>query len=85
MTAFYLTDYLARQFDKLVWKGLGLDLHPDLLKDYFGNYTKLVYLAQTEDEGLIQKARAAAQQLGLTYEYRFTGYGELEKELRRMS
>lgn len=75
--AFYLTDFLARQFDTLVWKGLGLDRHPQLLPMYFGNYDRLVYLAQTEDPGLTGAARAAAARLGLRFERRFTGYGEL--------
>jgi len=83
MTAFYLTDYLARHFDKLVWSGLlGLDRHPELLKDYFGNYTKVVYLAQTNDPALDAKAEAAAKRLGLAYERRFTGYGELADVMR---
>ena len=82
ITAFYLTDYLARHFDKLIWQGLGLDRHPELLPAYFGNYTKIVYLAQTRDEDLAKKAMAAARKLGLNYEYRFTGYGELEDGLR---
>ena len=78
MTAFYLTDYLARHFDKLIWSGLlGLDRHPELLTDYFRHYTKVVYLAQTNDPALDAKAEAAAARLGLTYERRDTGYGEL--------
>jgi Protein of unknown function (DUF1638) len=77
MTAFFLTDYLARHFDTLVWQGLGLDRHPELLPMYFGHYTKIVYLAQTQDEGLNAKAQAAARQLGLSYERRATGYGDL--------
>jgi hypothetical protein len=83
ITAFYLTDYLARHFDKLIWEGLGLDRHPELLPIYFGNYTKIVFLAQTEDTSLREKARAAAVKLGLAYEYRFTGYGELESEIAK--
>jgi hypothetical protein len=83
ITAFYLTDYLARHFDKLVWQGLGLADHPELLPLYFGNYTKVVYLAQTRDPNLQMKARAAAAKLGLEYEYRSTGYGDLEAEMRR--
>ncbi len=81
VTAFFLTDYLARHFDKLVWQGLGLDRHPELLPMYFGNYTKIVYLAQVEDEGLLAKAKAASEMLGLGFEYRFTGYGELASEM----
>ncbi len=84
-TAFYLTDYLARHFEKLMWEGLGLDRHPELLQDYFKHYTKLVYLAQVADADLEQRARQAAAKLNLEYEYRFTGYGELETELRKRS
>jgi Protein of unknown function (DUF1638) len=83
MTVFYLTDYIARQFDKLIWEGLGLDRHPELLSDYFQHYTKVVYLAQTKDIELERKAEAAAQKLGLAYDYRFTGYGELETHLAK--
>jgi hypothetical protein len=83
MTVFYLTDYIARYFDKLIWQGLGLDRHPELLNDYFRHYTKVVYLAQVKDADLEVKAQAAAQKLGLDYEYRFTGYGELETEMAK--
>ena len=76
--SFFLTDYLARHFDRLIIEGLGLDRHPELRDDYFGNYTRLVYLAQREDAGLDAAASAAAARLGLAYEYRLTGYGELE-------
>lgn len=82
VTAFFLTDYLARHFDKLIWEGLGMDRHPELLPLYFGNYTKIVFLAQTRNEDLAKKAMAAAKKLGLAYEYRFTGYGELERDLK---
>ncbi len=82
-TCFYLTDYLARHFDRLIVQGLGIDRHPELLADYFGNYTKIVYLAQSEDAALMERARAAAVRLGLDFEYRFTGYGELGDFLRR--
>ena len=63
---FYLTDFLARNFDRLVWRGLGLDRHPELLADYFGNYRRVVYLAQTDDPGARGRPRrAAADRLGL--------------------
>jgi len=81
-TCFYLTDYLVRHFDRLMIQGLGLDRHPELLSAYFGNYTKLVYLAQSEDDQLKTQAKAAAERLGLSYEYRFTGYGELQDFLQ---
>ena len=74
---FYLTDYLVRHFDRLIIKGLGLDRYPELLPTYFGNYTKLTYLAQIEDPKLQSKAEKAAERLGLAYEYKFTGYGEM--------
>jgi hypothetical protein len=74
---FYLTDFLARNFDRLVVGALGLDRHPELRDDYFGNYRRLVYLAQTEDPSLVRAARRAARRLGLTFELRQTGYGEL--------
>ena len=78
---FYLTDFLARHFERLILHGMGLDRHPQLLSMMFGHYRRLVYLAQTENEDLQQRARAAAERLGLEYEYRFTGYGELEDTL----
>jgi hypothetical protein len=74
---FYLTDFLARNFERLVIVGLGLDRHPELLQTYFGNYRRLVYLAQTDDPVLVRAARRAARRLGLTFEVRRTGYGEL--------
>jgi hypothetical protein len=80
---FYLTDYLVRQFDKLIIEGLGLDKHPELRDAYFGNYRKLVYLAQVENPALDAKAEAAAAKLGLAYERRFTGYGDLKTFLDR--
>lgn len=78
---FYLTDYLTRHFDRLIWQGLGLDRHPELLEDYFGNYERVVYLAQQDDPVLTVEARAAADRLGLRYERRLVGYGELERKL----
>jgi Protein of unknown function (DUF1638) len=78
---FYLTDFLARQFDRLIWKGLGIDRHPQLADEYFRNYKKLVYLAQVEDDDLLARARNAADKLGLAFEHRVTGYGDLERVL----
>ncbi len=74
---FYLTDYLVRSFEGLIVRGLGLDRHPELLPVYFGNYRRLVYLAQTDDVDLLARARVAADRLGLAFELRRTGYGEL--------
>jgi hypothetical protein len=78
---FYLTDFLCRHFDRFVIKGLGLDRHPELLGDYFGNYVRLVYLAQTHNDELVRKAGAAAAYLGLDLEVRHTGYGDLAPAL----
>jgi hypothetical protein len=80
-TAFYLTDILARQFDAFVWKPLGLDRHPRLRDMYFGNYTKLVYQAQTDDPALTARAQECAERMGLDFERRLTGYGDLETTL----
>ena len=74
---FYLTDFLARNGERLVWRGLGLDRHPELLPLYFGNYRRVVFLAQTDDPGLTRAARRLARRLGLAFERRFTGLGEL--------
>ena len=78
---FYLTDFLAQHFDRLVIEILGLDRHPELMEMYFGNYTRLVYLAQTESEELTAMAKAAAERLGLRFERVFTGMGEMVPEL----
>jgi Protein of unknown function (DUF1638) len=84
-TAFYLTDFLVRQFDAFVWRPMGLDKHPELRDLYFGNYTKLVYQAQVADPALDAKAQDCAARLGLAYERRFTGYGDLEVTLQRVA
>jgi len=82
---FYLTDYLARQFDTLVFKPLGLDRHPELLESYFGNYTRLLYLAQSDDKRLEDKARDAAKRLGLRFERLDTGFGLLQATIAAKS
>lgn len=79
---FWLTDFLARQFETLVIRGLGIDRHPELLPLYFGNYRRLVYLSQTQDPALLAKARAAADRLGLAFEHRATGFGGLATFLK---
>ena len=82
---FYLTDFLAQSFESLVWKGLGLDRHPHLRDSYFGNYRRLVYLSQHDDPELLAKARGAADRLGLAFEHRPTGYGELGDAMARLA
>ncbi len=73
--SFFLTDFLAQHFDRLVWKGLGLDKNPGLVKIYFANYTRLLYLAQSDNPQTHRKARQAAEKLGLRFEAIRTGYG----------
>ncbi len=80
---FYLTDFLARHFDALVVRALKLDAHPELLPLVFGNYRRLVYLAQTDNPDLDRRAESAAAFLDLAYERRRTGYGELVPSLTR--
>ena len=70
---FYLSDFLAKHFDALVWNGLGLDRHPSLLPVYFGNYRRVVLLSQRDDPAVVGAARAAAQRLGLEFEHEHTG------------
>jgi Protein of unknown function (DUF1638) len=78
---FYLTDFLLRHFDRLVTRGLGLDRHPELASEYFRNYRRLVYLAQSERAEARDRARRIADTMGLEFHYRFTGYGELGRAL----
>lgn len=82
---FYLTDFLVRHFWKLVVVALGIDRHPELRETYFGNYRKVVYLAQTHDEKLIAEAKKAAEYLRLEFELVPTGYGELESSLEAVA
>jgi hypothetical protein len=74
---FFLTDYLARHFDRLVWRGLGLDRHPALRDAMFGHYRRVVHLVQQPDPAVAAKARAAAARLGLPLETRPTGLARL--------
>jgi len=81
---FWLTDFLARNFERLVVRGLGIDRHPELEAMYFGNYRRLVYLSQTDDPDLLAMARRAADRLDLAFEHRHTGYGELATSIRAL-
>ena len=82
ITSFFMTDFLARHFQTFFVKPLGLDRHPELRDMYFGNYTKMIYIAQTEDDELTRNAKEAAAFLELEYEKRFTGYGDLTPTLQ---
>ncbi|UWR56524.1 DUF1638 domain-containing protein [Phaeobacter inhibens] len=83
ITAFYLTDFLVKQFDAFVWRPMGLDKHPELRDMVFGNYTKLVYQSQINDPALLTKARDCADRMGLAFEHRHTGYGDLLSAMLR--
>lgn len=83
--SFFLTDYLVRHFQTLIIKGFGIDRFPHLKDIYFEHYTRLIYISQTEDKVLQTKAKEAADQLGLKYEYRSVGYGELATSITENS
>ena len=72
---FYLTDFLAKHFDALVWGSLGLDRHPELRDAYFGNYRRVVLLSQTEGPAIEEAGRQAAAMLGLEFEHVHVGRG----------
>lgn len=84
-TAFYLTDFLVKQFEAFVWRPMGFDRHPELIAMMFGNYQKLVYLAQLDDPALDAKAAECAARLNLAYERRLTGYGDLVPALAALA
>ncbi len=69
----FLTDFLAKHFEPLLWQGLGLDRHPQLRDMYFGNYTRVVLISQTTNESIVDLGRAAAERLGLAFEHRHVG------------
>jgi Protein of unknown function (DUF1638) len=81
---FFLTDWLVRNFERAVVRGLGLDRYPDLKPLYFQNYTDLLYLAQFADPRLKEKAQEIASYLGLPLEVRHVGFGDLETRLAKL-
>lgn len=79
--SFYLTDFLAKHFERLVIKGLKLDQHPELRDQYFENYTRVVYLSQEDNPSVRSLAKNAALFLGLDFEHEHCGYGDLQTGL----
>ena len=79
--SFFVTDFLVKSFEKLIWQGLKINSHPELLKIYFKNYKRLVYLAQTDSKDLQNQAKQIAKRLGLNYLYHYTEYGALTEAL----
>jgi hypothetical protein len=80
---FYLTDFLVEHFDRIMIKGLKLDRHPELRDQYFANYTRVIYLSQRQDAELVDKAKVAAEFLGLEFRHLHTGYGDLDSSLQQ--
>ena len=79
--SFYLTDFLARNWERLIWDGMGIAKHPELRDMYFGSYTRCVYLEQTDDPKARAAAHECADRLGLELHIEHTGYGELESTM----
>ena len=82
---FYLTDFLAKHFDRLVAEPLRIHESSTIKKAVFGNYRRLVYLSQSDDEVLLRKARLAASQLNLSFVHKQCGYGLVESKLRQFA
>src|SRR5438034_10153229 len=76
---FFLTDWLVRNFDRAVIKGLGLDRDPELKPMLFGNYEAVLYLRQVPNPRLAAKAREIATYLGLPLEISDVGLGDVEE------
>ena len=80
---FYLTDFLVKNFDRLIIDGLGLSKHPSLKDEYFKNYKKIVYLAQKHNEDLELKAKDCADYLNLEFSIHYTGLDNFENQLNK--
>ncbi|MBW3095768.1 DUF1638 domain-containing protein [Pseudohoeflea coraliihabitans] len=85
VTTFFITDFLARHYETFLIRPLGLDRHPELREIYFGNYERALYLAQTDDAELTRRARQVADRIGLPFERRLTGYGDLAPALKALT
>lgn len=78
---FFLTDFMVRHFDRIIWQGMGLDKHPELKEMYFQHYERVLYISQVHDPELLEKAQSQAARLGLDFDYQHTGYNLLEKNI----
>lgn len=79
---FFLTDFLARHFDALIWHGLWLDRHPELIEAFFGHYHRVVLLTQTGDDTVLAASHRAAERLGLDHDVVATGLGPFAAAVR---
>ena len=80
---FYLTDFLVKHFNRLVVEGLGMDRYPQLKNEYFKNYKKLTYLAQTDSKELKNKAKQYADFLNLEYNFYYTGLNQFRVDIEK--
>ena len=76
--SFYLTDFLVQHFDRIMIKGLKLDVYPQLRDQIFAHYTRVVYLSQQDNPDLLARAKTAAVALGLEFKHEPCGYGDLQ-------
>jgi hypothetical protein len=81
---YFLTDFLARTFERTVVRELGLDRYPELRDAYFGNYTRVIWLAQRPTGATRTAAERAAARIGLPLEIRPVGGGGLERRLEEL-
>jgi len=78
---YVFTDFLVRSFARTVVRELGLDRWPELRDTYFGQYTRVVWLAQEPDDELRALALDAADRIGLPLTVVETGDTGLERAL----